>query len=110
MAFTLLLLMVLDSLTVRIKIIKHSNPMPSAINNWLDILPIRFAIGTEKNKSNKAQIVENNALDFKPEGSDYTSIQERIKSKDSRLLNLGFNESDIGFTLADYCELVDSIN
>ena len=45
-----------------------------------------------------------------PEDSDYTSIQERIKSQDSRLLNLGFNESDIDFTLADYCELVDSIN
>jgi hypothetical protein len=43
-----------------------------------------------------------------PEGSDYTSIQERIKSKDSKLLNLGFDESDISFTLTDYCELVDA--
>ena len=25
-----------------------------------------------------------------PEDSDYTSIQERIRSKDSKLLNLGF--------------------
>jgi REP element-mobilizing transposase RayT len=43
-----------------------------------------------------------------PEGSDYTSIQERIKSKDSKLLGLGFDDSDINFTLTDYCELVDA--
>ena len=43
-----------------------------------------------------------------PEDSDYTSIQERIKSKGSKLLNLGFDESDISFTLTDYCELVDA--
>ena len=42
------------------------------------------------------------------EGSDYTSIQERINSKDSRLLNLGFDENDVDFTLADYCDLVDA--
>ena len=59
---------------------------------YVDLNPIRAAIAKT------------------PEDSDYTSIQERIKSKDSRLLNLGFNESDIDFTLADYCELVDSIN
>ena len=43
-----------------------------------------------------------------PEDSDYTSIQERIRSKDSKLLNLGFNEDDIDFTLADYCDLIDA--
>jgi hypothetical protein len=43
-----------------------------------------------------------------PEDSDYTSIKERIKSKDSKLLNLGFDESDISFTLTDYCELIDA--
>ena len=43
-----------------------------------------------------------------PEDSDYTSIQERIRSKDSKLLNLGFDEDDINFTLTDYCELVDA--
>lgn len=43
-----------------------------------------------------------------PEDSDYTSIQERIKSKNSFLLNLGFDENDIDFTLADYCDLVDA--
>lgn len=42
------------------------------------------------------------------EDSDYTSIQERIKSKDTILLNLGFNEDDINFTLTDYCDLVDA--
>ena len=43
-----------------------------------------------------------------PEDSDYTSIQERIKSKDSKLLDLGFDENDISFTLSDYCQLVDA--
>ncbi|MBL4661826.1 MAG: hypothetical protein JKY19_15815 [Alcanivoracaceae bacterium] len=35
-----------------------------------------------------------------PTDSDYTSIQERIKFKESKLLNLGFSESDISLTLA----------
>ena len=43
-----------------------------------------------------------------PEDSNYTSIQERIKSKDSKLLDLGFDENDISFTLSDYCQLVDA--
>ena len=43
-----------------------------------------------------------------PEGSDYTSIQQRIKKKSSFLLNLGFDEDDIDFTLTDYIDLVDS--
>jgi len=44
-----------------------------------------------------------------PEESDYTSIQKRIKSKKgSFLLNLGFGENDLDFTLADYCDLVDA--
>ena len=48
------------------------------------------------------------AIALTPEDSDYTSIQERIKSKDSKLLNLGFGENDISFTLSDYCQLVDA--
>jgi len=48
------------------------------------------------------------AMAHTPEDSDYTSIQERIKSKDSKLLGLGFDDSDINFTLTDYCELVDA--
>ena len=43
-----------------------------------------------------------------PEGSDYTSIQARIKSKTSNLLNLGFDEDDIPYNLTDYLDLVDS--
>ncbi len=43
-----------------------------------------------------------------PESSDYTSIQERLTKKSTNLLNLGFDESDIDFTLADYIDLVDS--
>jgi len=43
-----------------------------------------------------------------PETSDYTSIQERIKSKSSKLLNLGFDENDIPYHLTDYLNLVDS--
>lgn len=48
------------------------------------------------------------AITKTPEDSDYTSIQERLTQKSSNLLNLGFNESDIDFTLADYIDLVDS--
>ena len=43
-----------------------------------------------------------------PEDSDYTSIQERIKSKNTQLLNLGFGDNDIPYSLRDYCALVDS--
>jgi REP element-mobilizing transposase RayT len=43
-----------------------------------------------------------------PEGSDFTSIQERITKKSSTLLNLGFGNNTIDFTLADYCDLVDA--
>ena len=43
-----------------------------------------------------------------PEDSDYTSIQERIKSKKTSLLNLGFEEEDIPYGLGDYCALVDA--
>jgi len=57
---------------------------------YVDLNPIRAAIAQT------------------PEDSDYTSIQERIKSKGSQLINLGFNEDDVDFTLADYCELVDA--
>jgi len=48
------------------------------------------------------------AMARSPENSDYTSIQERIKSKSSNLLNLGFNENDIPYNLTDYLDLVDS--
>ena len=40
-----------------------------------------------------------------PEDSDYTSIQARIKNKDSWLL--GFNKNDIPYYLTDYMALVD---
>jgi len=43
-----------------------------------------------------------------PETSDYTSIQERIKSKKTNLLNLGFGDDDIPYGLGDYCALVDA--
>jgi len=43
-----------------------------------------------------------------PEASDYTSIQERIKAKKTNLLNLGFNDIDIPYSLSDYCALVDA--
>ncbi len=48
------------------------------------------------------------AMARSPENSDYTSIQERIKSKTSNLLNLGFDEDDIHYNLTDYLDLVDS--
>ena len=59
---------------------------------YVDLNPIRAAIAQT------------------PETSDYTSIQERINNKSSTLLNLGFEENNIPFTLADYCDLVDSSN
>ncbi len=48
------------------------------------------------------------AMALSPENSDYTSIEERIKSKSSNLLNLGFGEDDIPYNLTDYLDLVDS--
>ncbi|MCF6288923.1 MAG: hypothetical protein L3J53_06790 [Proteobacteria bacterium] len=48
------------------------------------------------------------AMARSPEHSDYTSIQERIKSKTSDLLSLGFNDNDIPYNLTDYLDLVDS--
>jgi hypothetical protein len=38
-----------------------------------------------------------------PEDSDYTAIQEKIKFKKSKVLNLGFNHNDIPFELGEYC-------
>ena len=43
-----------------------------------------------------------------PEDSDYTSIQERITSQKTPLLNLGFNDNDIPYAFDDYCALVDA--
>jgi len=40
-----------------------------------------------------------------PETSDYTSIQERIKNKKTKLLT--FNEKNIPYYLSDYIALVD---
>jgi REP element-mobilizing transposase RayT len=57
---------------------------------YVDLNPIRAAMATT------------------PEGSDYTSIQERIKAKKSSLLNLGLGDDDIPFGLGDYCSLVDA--
>ena len=43
-----------------------------------------------------------------PEDSDYTSIQERITLKKSDLLNMGFGDNEIPYSLTDYCDLVDA--
>ena len=43
-----------------------------------------------------------------PEDSDYTSIQERITAKKSDLLNMGFSDNEIPYSLTDYCDLVDA--
>ncbi|MCB1584119.1 MAG: hypothetical protein KDI92_13720 [Xanthomonadales bacterium] len=42
-----------------------------------------------------------------PESSDYTSIQERIKIKGSKLLAFGKGEKDLPFSLSAYLDLVD---
>ncbi|VAW41439.1 Mobile element protein, partial [hydrothermal vent metagenome] len=43
----------------------------------------------------------------KPEDSDYTSIQERIKQKSSKLKIFGKHDADIPFAPDDYLALVD---
>ena len=43
-----------------------------------------------------------------PELSDYTSIQERIKLKNSTLKRFGNDENSIPFTLKDYLQLVET--
>jgi len=57
---------------------------------YVDLNPIRAAMATT------------------PETSDFTSIQARIKNKDTFLIDLGFSEEAIDFTLADYIDLVDA--
>jgi len=42
-----------------------------------------------------------------PETSDFTSVQARIKNKKTFLIDLGFSEEAIDFTIADYIDLVD---
>jgi len=42
-----------------------------------------------------------------PESSDYTSIQERIKFKNSKLLPFGNGNHDLPFPLSAYLDLVD---
>ncbi len=42
-----------------------------------------------------------------PEQSDYTSIQERIKHKNSKLLPFGKGSDDLPFSLSAYLDLVD---
>lgn len=42
-----------------------------------------------------------------PEQSDYTSIQERIKEKETNLLGFGKTKNDLPFSLSGYLDLVD---
>jgi putative transposase len=42
-----------------------------------------------------------------PEQSDYTSIQERIKDINTRLIGFGNDENDLPFSLSGYLDLVD---
>ncbi|WP_223788378.1 transposase, partial [Marinicella meishanensis] len=42
-----------------------------------------------------------------PEQSDYTSIQERIKNSNTRLIGFGKDDKDLPFSLSGYLELVD---
>jgi hypothetical protein len=55
----------------------------------VDLNPIRAAMATT------------------PETSDYTSIQERIKSKNSKLLAFGHGDEDLPYSLSAYLDLVD---
>ena len=48
------------------------------------------------------------AMAATPETSDFTSIQARIKNKETFLIDLGFSEEAIDFTFADYIDLVDA--
>ncbi len=56
---------------------------------YVDLNPIRAAIAKT------------------PETSDYTSIQERIVSKETSLLEFGQGQNDIPYSLSDYLALVD---
>ena len=47
------------------------------------------------------------AMASSPETSDYTSIQERIKDKSSKLLPFGKGDDDLPYSLSSYLELVD---
>ncbi|WP_223788713.1 hypothetical protein [Marinicella meishanensis] len=42
-----------------------------------------------------------------PEQSDYTSIHERIKNTNTRLIGFGKDDKDLPFSLSGYLELVD---
>ncbi len=42
-----------------------------------------------------------------PETSDYTSVQERIKHKSSKLLSFGKGDNGLPYSLSAYLELVD---
>ena len=47
------------------------------------------------------------AMASSPETSDYTSIQERIKDKSSKLLPFGKGDDDLPYSLSAYLDLVD---
>ncbi|WP_232781870.1 transposase [Marinicella sediminis] len=47
------------------------------------------------------------ALAKTPEQSDYTSIQERIKDKNTRLIGFGYHDNDLPFSLSGYLGLLD---
>lgn len=42
-----------------------------------------------------------------PEGSDYTSVQERMQGKETKLKTFGKQDEDIPFALTDYLALID---
>ena len=56
---------------------------------YVDLNPIRAAIAN------------------KPESSDYTSIQERIQCKNTKLVSFGHDHKALPYTLSDYLSLVD---
>ncbi len=56
---------------------------------YVDLNPIRAAISNT------------------PEHSDYTSIQERIKDKETKLKGFGYGGDDLPYSLSSYLELVD---